>query len=120
MQRFVETQAFARFVDEKTFSSNRSAELAFFDRCCDYEHQIVTVKKKFGTGTWHLDTCVCMSVCLQGCVLKMNDHGRHSSSRGSPDGQCATARLALRCAQTRSHRYVCNINIKLAFHRVSC
>ena len=42
----IRTQAFARFVDERTYSSPRQHELDFFDECSRYEQEVCSIKSK--------------------------------------------------------------------------
>eukprot|EP00474_Spongospora_subterranea_P009769 CRZ10227.1 hypothetical protein [Spongospora subterranea] len=46
VQALIETQCFTRFIEERTFPSDRDSELKFFDRCCDYHHSVEAIADK--------------------------------------------------------------------------
>lgn len=46
VKALTQTQKFAHFVEEKTYSSAREAELDFFDTCCDVEARVNTLKEE--------------------------------------------------------------------------
>lgn len=42
----LETQSFTRFIEERTFPSDRDSELKFFDHCCDYHRSVEAIADK--------------------------------------------------------------------------
>lgn len=44
-QQMTKTQTFIRFIEERSFVSNKDASLAFFDECIEKVWAFITIKK---------------------------------------------------------------------------